>query len=153
MDGWFKANKRIFHWNHSSRCPFLFFLAGADLYYSVFLQRRCINRKWAVVHTRTICKNQPVLSSCSRLPLLEEWRGVRDTALSELSGIKDCIFVHTGGFIGGNKNQEGALEMARRTLQAAAQSPANGSSSWSVREDSQQHSLFWASVRRENSKD
>lgn len=64
----------------------------------------------------------------NRLSLLEEWRGVRDNALSELSGIKDCIFVHAGGFIGGNKNQEGALEMARRTLQAAARSPANGSS-------------------------
>ncbi|XP_068568445.1 MYG1 exonuclease [Cebidichthys violaceus] len=64
----------------------------------------------------------------NRLSLLEEWRGVRDEALSELSGIKACIFVHAGGFIGGNKNREGALEMARRTLQAAAQSPANGSS-------------------------
>lgn len=64
----------------------------------------------------------------NRLSLLEEWRGVRDEALSELSGIKGCIFVHASGFIGGNKTQEGALEMARRTLQAAAQSPANGSS-------------------------
>lgn len=64
----------------------------------------------------------------NRLSLPEEWRGVRDEALSELSGIKGCIFVHAGGFIGGNKTQEGALEMARRTLQAAAQSPANGSS-------------------------
>lgn len=60
----------------------------------------------------------------SRLPLLEEWRGVRDEALSELSGIKGCIFVHAGGFIGGNKSMEGALEMARRTLQAAATAPA-----------------------------
>ncbi|XP_056130635.1 UPF0160 protein MYG1, mitochondrial isoform X1 [Lampris incognitus] len=64
----------------------------------------------------------------NRLSLLEEWRGVRDEALSELSGIKGCIFVHGGGFIGGNQTQEGALEMARRTLQAAAKSTANGSS-------------------------
>lgn len=64
----------------------------------------------------------------NRLSLPEEWRGVRDEALSELSGIKSCIFVHAGGFIGGNKTQEGALEMARRTLQAAAKSPANGNS-------------------------
>ncbi|KAJ0023946.1 hypothetical protein NQD34_003845 [Periophthalmus magnuspinnatus] len=65
----------------------------------------------------------------NRLSILEEWRGVRDAALSELSGIKDCIFVHASGFIGGNKTQEGALEMARRTLQAAAQSAAaNGKS-------------------------
>lgn len=65
---------------------------------------------------------------CSRLSLLEEWRGVRDDALSQLSGIKDCIFVHASGFIGGNKTQQGVLEMARRTLQAAARSPANGDS-------------------------
>ncbi|XP_029946929.1 MYG1 exonuclease [Salarias fasciatus] len=64
----------------------------------------------------------------NRLSLLEEWRGVRDEALSQLSGIKGCVFVHAGGFIGGNKTQEGALEMARRTLQAAGRSPANGSS-------------------------
>lgn len=70
----------------------------------------------------------PTPPSVPRLSLPEEWRGVRDEALSELSGIKGCVFVHAGGFIGGNKTQEGALEMARRTLQAAAQSPANGSS-------------------------
>lgn len=57
-----------------------------------------------------------------RLSLLEEWRGVRDDALSELSGIPDCIFVHASGFIGGNKTQKGALEMAKRTLQTAPKS-------------------------------
>nr|XP_057911704.1 UPF0160 protein MYG1, mitochondrial [Doryrhamphus excisus] len=62
----------------------------------------------------------------NRLSLLEEWRGVRDQDLSTLSGIKGCIFVHAAGFIGGNTTQEGALEMARRTLQAAGRSPANG---------------------------
>ncbi|XP_061893629.1 UPF0160 protein MYG1, mitochondrial isoform X1 [Entelurus aequoreus] len=64
----------------------------------------------------------------NRLSLLEEWRGVRDQDLSKLSGIEGCIFVHASGFIGGNKTREGVLEMARRTLQAAAQLPANGDS-------------------------
>ncbi|MBN3306282.1 MYG1 protein, partial [Amia calva] len=64
----------------------------------------------------------------NRLSLLEEWRGVRDEALSSLSGIPDCIFVHASGFIGGNRTKEGALEMARRTLRAVADAtPANGS--------------------------
>uniref|UniRef100_A0A3Q4B731 Uncharacterized protein n=1 Tax=Mola mola TaxID=94237 RepID=A0A3Q4B731_MOLML len=79
-------------------------------------------------HWRIQCVPAGLNTFQNRLSLLEEWRGIRDDALSELSGIKGCIFVHTGGFIGGNKSQEGALEMARRTLQAAAQSPANGSS-------------------------
>uniref|UniRef100_A0A8B9GSC0 Chromosome 12 open reading frame 10 n=1 Tax=Astyanax mexicanus TaxID=7994 RepID=A0A8B9GSC0_ASTMX len=64
--------------------------------------------------------------STSELSLLEEWRGVRDDALSELSGISSCIFVHSSGFIGGNKTKEGALEMARRTLQAGP-NPGNAS--------------------------
>lgn len=67
--------------------------------------------------------------SVPRLSLLEEWRGVRDNALSELSGIPECVFVHASGFIGGNKTKEGALEMARRTLQGAAKNnSSNGSS-------------------------
>ncbi|KAI4871900.1 hypothetical protein NFI96_019044 [Prochilodus magdalenae] len=55
----------------------------------------------------------------NRLSLLEEWRGIRDNALSQLSGIQGCIFVHMNGFIGGNKTKEGAVEMARRTLLAS----------------------------------
>ncbi|XP_017574659.1 UPF0160 protein MYG1, mitochondrial [Pygocentrus nattereri] len=55
----------------------------------------------------------------NRLSLLEEWRGIRDNALSQLSGIPDCIFVHSSGFIGGNKTKEGVIEMAKRTLLAS----------------------------------
>ena len=54
--------------------------------------------------------------SLSRLSLLAEWHGVRDEALSELSGIPGCVFVHASGFIGGNKTFDGAMEMARKTL-------------------------------------
>ncbi|XP_077583400.1 MYG1 exonuclease [Stigmatopora nigra] len=62
----------------------------------------------------------------SRLPLLEKWRGIRDDALSKLSGVEGCVFVHASGFIGGNKTKEGALEMARRTLKDAPKASANG---------------------------
>ncbi|XP_072163114.1 MYG1 exonuclease-like isoform X1 [Diadema setosum] len=53
----------------------------------------------------------------NRLSLPEKWRGVRDESLSEASGIYGCIFVHASGFIGGNKSKEGALQMARKSLQ------------------------------------
>lgn len=52
----------------------------------------------------------------NRLSLCADWRGIRDDKLSELSGIKGCIFVHASGFIGGNKTMEGALEMAIKSL-------------------------------------
>ncbi|KAI5616267.1 UPF0160 protein MYG1, mitochondrial, partial [Silurus asotus] len=55
----------------------------------------------------------------NRLSLLEDWHGIRDSALSQISGIPDCVFVHSSGFIGGNKTKEGALEMARKTLEAS----------------------------------
>lgn len=54
-----------------------------------------------------------------RLSLPEDWRGLRDDVLTEKSGIEGCIFVHAGGFIGGNHTYEGALEMAKKSLKMA----------------------------------
>eukprot|EP00116_Pleurobrachia_bachei_P006405 sb/3466667/ len=53
----------------------------------------------------------------NRLPLPEKWCGVRDEALSELTGIPQCVFVHASGFIGGNRTMEGALQMASKSLE------------------------------------
>eukprot|EP01018_Ginkgo_biloba_P021153 Gb_01815 [translate_table: standard] len=52
----------------------------------------------------------------SRKPLLSEWRGLRDDELSKVAGIEGCVFVHSSGFIGGNRTYGGVLEMARRSL-------------------------------------
>ncbi|XP_075228230.1 MYG1 protein-like isoform X2 [Lycorma delicatula] len=54
-----------------------------------------------------------------RLPLCEEWRGLRDEELSKISGIDGCVFVHHSGFIGGNKTRNGVLQMAIKTLELA----------------------------------
>ncbi|VDM44648.1 unnamed protein product [Toxocara canis] len=55
----------------------------------------------------------------NRLPLPETWRGFRNEELSKLSGIPNCVFAHMSGFIGGNKTRDGAIEMAKRSLQIA----------------------------------
>jgi len=52
----------------------------------------------------------------NRLSLPEEWRGLRDEALSSISGIPGCKFCHAAGFIGGNESYEGALKMAKMAL-------------------------------------
>jgi len=39
----------------------------------------------------------------SRKPLPEEWRGLRDEALSQVTGVSGCVFVHATGFIGGKQ--------------------------------------------------
>ena len=56
-------------------------------------------------------------SFTNRKSIKKEWCGVRDKELDALSGIEDCIFVHSGGFIGGNKKFEGALKMAQLSVQ------------------------------------
>ncbi|GAA5847912.1 hypothetical protein JCM9279_003488 [Rhodotorula babjevae] len=52
----------------------------------------------------------------SRKALPEAWRGIRDDALSTLTGIPGCVFVHNAGFIGGNVTKEGAMQMAIKAL-------------------------------------
>jgi len=68
---------------------------------------------------RVQCVPLSLGSFTNRLSLKEEWQGLRDQHLSDIAQIKDCIFVHATGFIGGNKTYDGALEMARKTLAAA----------------------------------
>ena len=50
-------------------------------------------------------------------PLPDVWRGKRNEELDEICGIKDCVFVHASGFIGGNKCYDGALAMALKALE------------------------------------
>ena len=52
-----------------------------------------------------------------RLGLPQAWRGLRDEALSDAAGIKDGIFVHAAGFIGGAQSRESVLVMAQKALE------------------------------------
>lgn len=52
----------------------------------------------------------------NRKSLPKDWCGLRDEALSEKSGIPNCIFVHASGFIGGNADEAGARAMAVKAL-------------------------------------
>lgn len=50
--------------------------------------------------------------------LPEEWRGLRDEQLRRVTGVKDAVFVHPTGFIGGAESMEGALLMAEKAAQS-----------------------------------
>eukprot|EP00931_Biecheleriopsis_adriatica_P095324 TRINITY_DN68944_c0_g1_i1.p1 TRINITY_DN68944_c0_g1~~TRINITY_DN68944_c0_g1_i1.p1 ORF type:complete len:366 (-),score=83.86 TRINITY_DN68944_c0_g1_i1:64-1161(-) len=52
----------------------------------------------------------------NRLSLPKAWCGLRDKELSDLTGIAGCVFVHAGGFIGGNTSEAGVREMAAKAL-------------------------------------
>jgi uncharacterized UPF0160 family protein len=69
------------------------------------------NDSWRV-QCVPICEN----SFTNRLTLPADWCGLRDQELSEKSGVENCIFVHSNGFIGGNKTYEGALRMLQKSL-------------------------------------
>ncbi|XP_078394198.1 MYG1 exonuclease, partial [Cetorhinus maximus] len=69
---------------------------------------------------RVQCVPQGLATFQNRLSLMESWRGLRDDQLSAASGIAGCVFVHANGFIGGNATKEGALQMARVTLDQAS---------------------------------
>merc|ERR1712034_258063 len=60
----------------------------------------------------------PLRPKCfeNRLSLPEAWRGVRDQDLEKVSGIEGATFVHSGGFIGGNKTREGVMAMVETSL-------------------------------------
>ncbi|CAF2133701.1 unnamed protein product [Rotaria magnacalcarata] len=55
----------------------------------------------------------------NRLSLPKQWQGLRDDELSAKANIPGCIFIHASGFIGGNATYDGALAMARRSLELA----------------------------------
>eukprot|EP00658_Telonema_sp_P-2_P065041 TRINITY_DN54388_c0_g1_i2.p2 TRINITY_DN54388_c0_g1~~TRINITY_DN54388_c0_g1_i2.p2 ORF type:complete len:150 (+),score=33.55 TRINITY_DN54388_c0_g1_i2:238-687(+) len=63
---------------------------------------------------RAVAENEGSFACRKKLPFC----GLRDDALSEASGIKGCVFIHAGGFIGGVESYEGALEMAKLALKA-----------------------------------
>ncbi|KJR84612.1 MYG1 protein [Sporothrix schenckii 1099-18] len=56
----------------------------------------------------------------SRRPLPEAWRGHRDDALDKIldgAVAPGAVFVHASGFIGGHRTFEGALQMAKKSLE------------------------------------
>lgn len=67
-------------------------------------------------HWRVQCVPQALSSFQNRLSLPSEWCGLRDTDLTEKSGVPNCVFVHASGFIGGNTSYEGVLKMAQKSL-------------------------------------
>lgn len=80
--------------------------------YALFAENSEANSKWRI---RAVSLEPGSFENRKGLP--EAWRGVRDADLSELSGVPGCIFVHAGGFIGGNMTFDGALAMAKKAVE------------------------------------
>ncbi|KAL2162386.1 hypothetical protein VTH06DRAFT_7299 [Thermothelomyces fergusii] len=79
--------------------------------YVLYPEKPTPGSKW-----RIQCVPEAKGSFTSRKPLPEAWRGLRDEELDGVCGVGGSIFVHAGGFIGGNKTYEGVLAMAKKAL-------------------------------------
>jgi uncharacterized UPF0160 family protein len=79
--------------------------------YVLFPESSAPDSKWRV-RAVSIARG----SFTNRKDLPDAWKGLRDDELSKVSGVPGCVFVHAAGFIGGNKTQQGALEMATKAI-------------------------------------
>lgn len=71
---------------------------------------------------RIRCIPVDVGSFVCRLHLPKSWAGLQGESLENACGIKGAIFVHSVGFIGGHKTKEGAIMMARKSLELGKRS-------------------------------
>jgi len=55
-------------------------------------------------------------SFAQRLPLPEQWGGLRDAEFAALSGVADATFCHPALFICGAASRDGCIELARRAI-------------------------------------
>lgn len=51
-----------------------------------------------------------------RVPFPEEWRGLSDETLQNVTKVPDSIFVHHSGWIAGNRTLEGSIQLAQISL-------------------------------------
>jgi uncharacterized UPF0160 family protein len=78
--------------------------------------------RWIVHTVRKECG-----SYAMKVPLPQEWAGLQDVGLAQVSGVVDAIFVHPTCFIGGASTRQGAFLMAQKALECKP-TPALGSS-------------------------
>lgn len=76
---------------------------------TVFFVRQHLDGTW-----QTVAVQEPEYRS--RVALPEPWRGLRDEALQQVSGISDGVFCHKTGFMMVTKTKEGAIKAAEKAL-------------------------------------
>lgn len=86
--------------------------AEGQVLYALFAESGEPDAKWRI---RAVSLEPGSFENRKSLP--DAWKGVRDEELSKVSGVPGGVFVHAGGFIGGNKTFQGALDMAKKALE------------------------------------
>ena len=84
-----------------------------NVLYVLFAENGEADSKWRI---RSVSREAGSFENRKDLP--DAWKGLRDEELSKVSGVPGGVFIHASGFIGGNKTFEGALEMAKKAVDA-----------------------------------
>jgi uncharacterized UPF0160 family protein len=79
--------------------------------YVLFPENGEADTKWRI---RAVSEEGAGFTNRKDLP--DAWKGLRDDELSSVSGVPGGVFIHAGGFIGGNKTFDGALAMAKKAI-------------------------------------
>ena len=80
--------------------------------YVLFAENDKADSKWRI---RAVSVEAGSFENRKDLP--DAWKGLRDEELSKVSGVPGGVFIHAGGFIGGNTTFDGALSMAQKALE------------------------------------
>lgn len=83
------------------------FNAAGSVFYVIFKEETWRIRAVPITEFSFILRNA----------LNKNWRGLSGEELVKISNISGSIFVHSTGFIGGNKTLEGAIEMAKKSIE------------------------------------
>jgi len=70
-----------------------------------------------VLNWQVVAINKDKKTFETRKPLPEQWRGLRDKDLAEVTDVPDAIFCHRGGFMCVAGSREGALALAKLALE------------------------------------
>ncbi|KAL6056301.1 UPF0160 protein MYG1, mitochondrial [Balamuthia mandrillaris] len=102
-------------------CPWKRHLFQLESYHNISVPIKYVLYQDQSGAWRIQCVSERPSSFVNRLSLPEEWRGLRDDALSQAAGVEGCIFIHATGFIGGAKTKEGVIALAQKALSIARQ--------------------------------
>jgi uncharacterized UPF0160 family protein len=85
---------------------------SGEILYAVFPESGEKDSKWRI---RAVSLENGSFENRKSLP--EAWRGLRDDELSQVSGVPGSVFIHAGGFIGGNQTYEGVVALAGKAVE------------------------------------
>lgn len=95
--------------------PFEYALQNFSEPLYVIIPSKSAKDKWSV---RAVRQDSKTFKNKKDLP--KDWAGLRDEELQKITGVKDAVFCHRALFMAVAKSKEGAVELAKKALEATS---------------------------------